>query len=269
MRTAWEDGEEKKQVLAPLSLIVSSFAPVQDARRTLTPQLRLDAGETDLLLIDLGAGKNRLGGSALAQVFNATDSVAPDVDQPDLLPAFFSAIQALAAENLLLAYHDRSDGGLFVSVAEMVFAARCGVTLDLGTLCDGSSAGITQTLFAEELGAVLQIRRAERERVMRLLGEAGLGEHSMLIGSPETTNELRIAYQGKVVFCEKRVDLHRAWSETTFHMQSLRDSPECALQEYDRILDDTDEGLSVSLSFDPAFDIATPDRKSTRLNSSH
>ena len=258
MRTAWVDSDKEKQVIAPLSLIVSSFAPVQNVRHTLTPQLRLDAGDTDLLLIDLGAGNNRLGGSALAQVFNTTASVAPDVDQPDLLPAFFSAIQALADENLLLAYHDRSDGGLFVSIAEMAFAARCGVELNLGALCDGSSVGVVQALFAEELGAVLQIRRVDRDRVMGLLHEAGLNDHSMFIGSPIATDDLRISFQGRSLFCERRTDLHRAWSETTFHMQSLRDHPECAQQEYDRILDATDKGLSVSLSFDPVVDVAAP-----------
>lgn len=137
MRTAWDDAGEKKQVVSPLSLIVSSFAPVQDVRRTLTPQLQLNAGESELLLIDLGAGKNRLGGSALAQVFNATGSEAPDVNDPAHSPAFFGAIQRLSSENLLLAYHDRADGGLFASIAEMAFASRCGVSLELDALCDG------------------------------------------------------------------------------------------------------------------------------------
>ncbi len=258
MRTAWEEDGEKKQVVAPLSLIVSGFAPVQDARRTLTPQLRLDAGETDLLLVDLGGGKNRLGGSALAQVFNATGTEAPDVDDPVLLPRFFAAIQKLAAEDRLLAYHDRSDGGLFACVAEMAFAAHCGIALDLDTLCDGSPAGILQALFAEELGVVLQIRRSQREEVVAQLREAGFSGHVYVIGAPDVSDELRFASQGKIIFAEKRVDLQRAWSETTFRMQSLRDDPECAQQEYDRILDASDKGLSMSLTFDPASDIAAP-----------
>ena len=258
MRTAWEDAGEKKQVVSPLSLIISSFAPVQDASRTLTPQLRLDAGETDLLLIDLGSGKNRLGGSALAQVFNTTGSVVPDVDESALLPAFFYAVQKLAADNLILAYHDRGDGGLFATVVEMAFAAHCGVSLDLDALCDGSPAGVVAALFAEELGAVLQVRRVDRTRVMTLLRDAGVHGYSSFIGAPNVTDDLRVTAQGKTVLAETRVDLQRAWSEMTYRMQALRDNPECAQQEFDRILDPSDAGLSVTLTFDPAADIAAP-----------
>ncbi|MDQ5946807.1 MAG: phosphoribosylformylglycinamidine synthase, partial [Pseudomonadota bacterium] len=268
---------QKKQVVSPLSLIVTAFARVQDARRTLTPQLKLDAGETDLLLIDLGAGKNRLGGSALAQVFNATGSEAPDVDAPEQLAAFFAAVQKLATENLLLAYHDRADGGLFATVTEMAFAAHCGVSLDMDGLCydplmadvDGnekkpdqlggrSFEKLMRALFNEELGAVVQIRRNDREPVMRVLRAAGLGACSQFIGYPNPWDEVRVIRNAKPVLREKRVELQRAWSETSFRMQSLRDNPECAQQEYDRILDANDKGLSVSLSFDPAEDIAAP-----------
>jgi phosphoribosylformylglycinamidine synthase len=277
MRTVWDDAGEQKQVVSPLSLIVSSFAPVQDIRRTLTPQLQLDAGETDLLLIDLGAGRNRLGGSALAQVFNATANEAPDVDDATRLPAFFTAVQKLAADNLLLAYHDRSDGGLFAAVAEMAFAAHCGVSLEMDGLCydalsndvDGAERKpemlrgrafeqLMRALFNEELGAVLQIRRADRTPVMALLREAGLGRCTHFIGAPNPWDELRIIRNARAVFGEKRIDLQRAWSETSFRMQSLRDNPDCAQQEYDRILDVADAGLSVSPSFDPADDIAAP-----------
>ena len=258
MRSAWDDAGEKKQVVSPLSLIVTAFAPVQDVRRTLTPQLKLDAGETELLLIDLGAGKNRLGGSALAQVFNATGSQVPDVDRPEQLAAFFSTVQSLAGADLLLAYHDRSDGGLFAALAEMAFAAHCGITLDLDALCDGSPEAVLGALFSEELGAVLQIRRSERERVLALLGSAGLADCTKLIGAPNSRDKLSFTRQGKTLFCEKRVDLQRAWSETSYRLQSLRDNPECAQQEYDRILDSADAGLSMTLSFDPAADIAAP-----------
>ena len=258
MRTAWEDAGEQKQVVSPLSLIVTSFAPVQDARRTLTPQLQLDAGETDLLLIDLGAGKNRLGGSSLAQVFNATGSEAPDVDDPARLPAFFGVVQQLAKNGLLLAYHDRSDGGLFATVTEMAFAAHCGVSVELDALCDGSNGNLANVLFAEELGAVVQIRRADREKVMGLLRSAGLEACSHCIGTPNRSDELSITHNAKAVLIEKRIDLKRAWSETTFRMQALRDNPECAQQEYDRILDTSDAGLSVALSFNPAEDVAAP-----------
>jgi phosphoribosylformylglycinamidine synthase len=277
MRTAWDDAGEKKQVVSPLSLIVSSFAPVQDARRTLTPQLQIDSDASDLLLIDLGGGRDRLGGSALAQVFNATGSEVPDVDDPTRLPAFFGAIQKLAAADLLLAYHDRSDGGLFTAVAEMAFASHCGISLDMDGLCydplvndvDGAEKKpellggraferLMRALFCEELGAVVQIRRRDRSQVMNLLREAGLGACSHFIGAPNASDELRVIRNAKAVFNEKRVDLQRAWSETTFRMQSLRDNPECAQQEFDRILDTTDAGLSVALTYDPAEDIAAP-----------
>ncbi|HRF05595.1 phosphoribosylformylglycinamidine synthase [Accumulibacter sp.] len=282
MRTAWQEGGgeeagEQKQVVSPLSLIVTGFARVQDARRTLTPQLVLDAGETDLLLIDLGGGRNRLGGSALAQVFNATGSEAPDVDDPARLVAFFGAVRKLAAGDLLLAYHDRSDGGLFATVCEMAFAAHCGVSIDTDSLCydplindvDGNEKRpdllggrsfelLMRALFSEELGAVLQIRRAERSQVMNILRAAGLGACSQFIGSPNPWDQVRIIRNAKAVLAEPRVELQRAWSETSFRMQQLRDNPECAQQAYDRILDRADSGLSVTLSFDPGDDIAAP-----------
>jgi len=277
MRSAWEDAGQKKQVVSPLSLVVTSFAKVEDARGTATPQLRLDCGESDLLLVDLGDGKNRLGGSALAQVYNATGSQTPDVDDPAKLVSFFVAIQQLGRENFLLAYHDRSDGGLFAAVAEMAFAAHCGVSLDMDGLCfdalasdvDGSEKKpellqgrafeqLVRALFAEELGAVLQIRRDDRSRVMSVLREAGLGACSHFIGSPNSWDEIRVIRNAKNALREKRVDLQRAWSEMSYRLQSLRDNPECAQQEYDRILDVTDGGLSFSLTFDPVEDVAAP-----------
>ena len=256
MRTAWEDQGEAKQVVAPLSLIVSSFAPVTDARRTLTPQLKIDSDATDLLLIDLGAKRNRLGGSALVQVFNATGSQAPDVDAPEKLVAFFRIVQQLASEGVLLAYHDRSDGGLFACVAEMAFASRCGLALDIGDLCDGSPASPIKALFSEELGAVIQVRRSRRNAVQAAFQTAGIA--AALIGVPDRSDALKIAYRGEAIFNEKRVDLHRAWSETSYRMQALRDNPDCAKQEYDRLLDTADKGLSVALAYDPAEDVAAP-----------
>ena len=256
MRTAWEDQGEAKQVVAPLSLIVSSFAPVTDARRTLTPQLKIDSDATDLLLIDLGAKRNRLGGSALVQVFNATGSQAPDVDAPEKLVAFFRIVQQLASEGVLLAYHDRSDGGLFACVAEMAFASRCGLALDIGDLCDGSPASPIKALFSEELGAVIQVRRSRRNAVQAAFQTAGIA--AALIGVPDRSDALKIAYRGEAIFNEKRVDLHRAWSETSYRMQALRDNPDCAKQEYDRLLDTTDKGLCVALTYDPAEDVAAP-----------
>ncbi|WP_263772366.1 phosphoribosylformylglycinamidine synthase [Propionivibrio soli] len=256
MRTAWDDNGEAKQVVAPLSLIVSSFAPVQDARRTLTPQLQLDIGDTDLILIDLGEGRNRIGGSALAQVFNATGTDGPDVDTPEKLAAFFTTVQKLANDGLLLAYHDRSDGGLFACAAEMAFASRGGMTLDLNGLCDGSHDGQLRALFSEELGAVVQVRRSVRNTVLSTLQMAGLA--ARVIGAPDQGDELRVICKADAVLSEKRVDLHRAWSETSYRMQSLRDNPECAQQEYDRLLDGGDKGLSVELTYQPQEDIAAP-----------
>jgi phosphoribosylformylglycinamidine synthase len=257
---ATERGRQK-QVVSPLSLIVTGFARVQDARRTLTPQLVLDAGETDLLLIDLGAGRNRLGGSALAQVYNATGSAAPDVDDPQRLRAFFAALRQLATEDLLLAYHDRADGGLFATVCEMAFAAHCGVSIDTDGLCfdplvndvDGNEKRpnllggrsfelLMRALFCEEAGAVVQIRRSQRHRVMHLLRAVGLGACSHFIGAPNPWDQIRVIRNARAVLNEKRIDLQRAWSETSFHMQQLRDHPQCAQQEYDRILDTTDPG---------------------------
>jgi phosphoribosylformylglycinamidine synthase len=267
MRTAW-DG---KEVVAPVSLIVSAFAPVEDARASLTPRLRTDAGETELVLIDLGAGRNRMGGSILAQVFGQFGDEVPDLEDPQRLKGFFGAIQQLAVQGLVIAYHDRSDGGLFATVCEMAFAGHCGLTVNLDAVAfdaltedvDGfRRAGeeqlsgrvreqILRCLFAEELGAVLQIRARDRGRVMDGLRAAGLGPVSHLIGTLNDRDEIRFTRNAKPVFAEKRVDLQRAWSETTYLMQKLRDNPECAQEEYDRILDAADPGLSVQLTFDP------------------
>jgi phosphoribosylformylglycinamidine synthase len=274
MRTAWED----KEVLAPVSLIVSAFAPVEDVRGTLTPRLRTDAGDTELVLVDLGQGRNRLGGSILAQVHGRFGTEVPDLDDAKLLKAFFGAVQKLAGEGLLLAYHDRSDGGLFATVCEMAFAGRCGVTLNLDAFAYDSLAEdvdgfkraneeqlsgrvreqTLKALFSEELGAVLQIRAADRAKVMDALRAAGLGAVSHLIGTPNARDEVRFTRSARALFAEKRVDLQRAWSETTFRMQKLRDNPECAQEEYDRILDAGDPGLHVATTFDPAEDIAAP-----------
>jgi len=251
MKTAWRDGEAKKEVTAPLSLIVSAFARVIDARRTLTPQLRTDCGDSDLILIDLGLNQCRFGGAALAQVYGQTGNVAPDVDDARLLRAFFDAIQQLNAAGLILAYHDRSDGGLFVTVCEMMFAGRCGVELEIG-------AQPAEQLFNEELGAVIQVRRADGAKVLQVLAEAGLAAACRGIGRVQASGKLVIAAGGVQIFSASRVELHRAWSETTFHLQRQRDNPQCAQQEYDRILDTVDPGIAPHLTFDPAVDVAAP-----------
>ena len=270
MRTKWDSGGVQKQVTAPLSLIVTAFAAVDDVRRTLTPQLRPDAevgetgGETELLLIDLGQGRNRLGGSALAQVYGVSGDAVPDVDAA-LLKSFFGAIQALSRDGKILAYHDRSDGGLFAAVCEMSFASHVGVSLNLDGLCydplmndvDGSErfpqiAGrlrdrIIAALFNEELGAVLQIRLADRGAVMQALRDAGLGACSHAIGTTNTADAVRIWRNAKAVFAAHRNELQRTWSETSFQIARLRDDPGCAQEEFDALLDADNPGLSVSL----------------------
>ena len=254
MKTTWDEAGAKKEVVAPLSLIVSAFAPVVDARRTLTPQLRTDLGETDLLLIDLGAGRCRLGGSALAQAWNATGNLVPDLDEPQQLVKFFRLTQQMNTIGWALAYHDRSDGGLFATVCEMMFAGRCGVTLELDGWASGKSP--QETLFNEELGAVVQVTRGNAAAALGVFRTAGVACHR--IGTLSSDDVLRIIAGGKEILKEGRVDLQRAWAETTFHMQSLRDNPVCAQQEYDRILDAGDPGLSPRLTFEPAEDVAAP-----------
>ncbi len=250
MKTSWSDKDGRKEVVAPLSLIVSAFAPVSDARKTLTPLLRNDCGDTDLLLIDLGRGLNRLGGSALAQVYGAVGNVTPDVVDAADLKHFFAAIQQLNQQGLLLAYHDRSDGGLLTTVCEMLFAARCGAQIEL--------QGDAAALFSEELGALVQIKRSDRDVVMTVLKINGLAQHSAVIGSVNSGSQLVVKVGDNTVLDEARIDLHRAWSETTYRMQLLRDNPECAQQEYDRLLDVTDPGITPKLTFDPNEDIAAP-----------
>jgi phosphoribosylformylglycinamidine synthase len=255
MKTAWEENGARKEVTAPLSLIVSAFAPLPDVRPTLTPQLRTDCGETDLMLIDLGMNRCRLGGSALAQVHAALGDAAPDADAGQLR-AFFSTVQRLNREGRLLAYHDRSDGGLLATVCEMMFAGRIGASLQFDTLPRGKSA--IEFLFNEELGAVIQVRRADLPEVRKAFSKWGLEDCLHAIGTLNQDDSLSITVERNEILCEKRVDLRRAWSETSYHLQRLRDNPECAQEEYDRLLDQGDPGLHAALSFDPGQDVAAP-----------
>jgi len=254
MKSVWREAGEDRAVTAPLSLIVSAFAPVTDVRLTLTPQLRSDRGVTDLLLIDLGQGRNRLGGSALAQVHKQVGSSPPDLEDPAMLRGFFAAIQSLNRAGLLLAYHDRSDGGLFACLAEMCFAGHCGATV----LLDGLGDDPVAALFAEELGAVVQVARSEMPAVMDLLVAHGLDGLVHRLGEPDTLDRIDFRFAGASVLSESRVELQRAWSETTFRMQSLRDNPACARQEFDALLDVSDPGLCPRVPFDPAEDVAAP-----------
>jgi phosphoribosylformylglycinamidine synthase len=254
MRTSWEDDGTKKEVVAPLSLIVSAFAPCLDARKTLTPQLQPLDRDSMLVLIDLGSGRNRLGGSVLAQVYSQIGDEAPDLDSPQKLKALFDTVQQLSAEGSILAYHDRSDGGLFATLAEMMFASHVGITADIGALGEDALAA----LFNEELGAVLQVKTSDFDAVKGAFSRAGLGAELHRLGIINRAGRLIIVAKGKEIYSESGIALQRAWSETTYHMQRLRDNPQCAQQEYDRILDAADPGLHAKLTYDPAQDVAAP-----------
>ncbi len=254
MKTAWtetpsplkgEGGGEgvRKEVTAPLSLIVTAFAPCMDARLTLTPQLAADL-DSVLLLIDLGAGKNRMGGSALAQVYKQIGNVAPDVDDARTLKSFFEIIQRLNGEGKLLAYHDRSDGGLWATLCEMAFASHIGLDINLDEL----SGDVISALFNEELGAVVQVRRSDLQQTLSVCKDAGLAVHEIAVLNEHGTIELMRA--GKTLFSANGIALKRIWSETTYRMQQLRDNPACAQQEYERNLDPADPGLHVKLTYD-------------------
>jgi phosphoribosylformylglycinamidine synthase len=257
MKTVWEEGGESKSVTAPLSLIISAFTPVQDIRKTLTPQLQILNEDTELILIDLGKGLNRMGASALAQVYKQIGHHVPDLDDPHVFKNFFQVIQQLNEKNRLLAYHDRSDGGLFATICEMAFAGHCGVSLHLDDLCE-TEDHLIDVLFNEELGAVIQVRHCDTDEVLEWLHDAGLGKHSFVIGAPEEESNISFTLNKKEIFSEGRIELHRAWSETTYQMQTLRDNPECAKQEYDRILDENDPGMMPSLGFNPNDDVSAP-----------
>jgi len=262
MKSVWAgvDGSEHAMT-APLSLIVSAFAPVTDASRCLTPQLRVapgtELGDTELVLVDLGAGQDRLGGSCLAQVYRAIGRTPPDLDDPALLRGLFDAIQQLNAEGRLLAFHDRSDGGLFVTLAEMAFAGRCGVAVDLALLPGDAPHEPLAALFSEELGVVLQIRRVDRDAVLACLAAQGLGECTAVIGSPTAEGRVLIRNGTSILLDASRAELQRGWSETSWQMQRLRDNPDCADEAHARIGAE-DPGLHAELSFDPAVDIAAP-----------
>ncbi|QHS11528.1 phosphoribosylformylglycinamidine synthase [Sinimarinibacterium sp. NLF-5-8] len=243
MKSVWQhDGSARAQT-APLSLIVSAFAPVVDVRNVLTPQLRADT-QTQLILVDLGNGQNRLGGSALAQVYAQVGDVAPDLDDAARLKAAFAQIQQLNADGKLLAYHDRSDGGLFVTVAEMAFAGHCGVALTLDALGDDAIA----SLFNEELGFVIQVRAHDADAVLASLRAADLHAHA--IGQVSADDRIAIAHHGQTVFADAREALHKAWSRTSFEIAVRRDNPDCAREEFAAVGRSDDAGLQVDYSFE-------------------
>src|SRR5690606_9155285 len=244
MKTAWRDGDRERKMLAPLSLIVSAFAPVRDVRRTLTPQLRTDLGPTVLFLIDLGSGLDRLGGSCLAQVYGKLGRETPDCDDPGRLARFFTAIAELREQALLVAYHDRSDGGLFATLAEMAFAGRCGLEIDLGEV-----RSVAGALFSEELGAVVQVRETDVAKARAVLARHGFATDAREIGGVTEADRIRIRANGRAVLDESRTDLRAAWSETTYRLVERRDHPECAKEQYETACDPNDPGLNVSLTF--------------------
>ncbi|WP_346837103.1 phosphoribosylformylglycinamidine synthase [Microbulbifer sp. SAOS-129_SWC] len=252
MRTAWNDGGEDKAVTAPLSLVISAFAPVTDVRKTATPQLRTDKGETELLLVDLGAGKNRLGGSCLAQVYNQLGSEPADLDDAKRLKGFFAVVQQALAEDQIFAYHDRADGGLFTTLAEMSFAGRVGVDVEIYELGDDPIAA----LFSEELGAVLQVPACDAEILVQRFAAAGVPAHQ--IGALNNSGQLRISREGVDIFKRTRAELQQIWSETSYRIQALRDNADCAEQEFAAIAREDDPGLSVELSYDINEDISAP-----------
>jgi phosphoribosylformylglycinamidine synthase len=254
MKTTWQDEQGDKSVTSPLSLVITAFGAVQDIRKTLTPELNSKIGETELLLIDLGQGQNRLGASCLAQVYQQLGNVAPDVDSPPILKGFFLAIQQLVSEKRLLAYHDRSDGGLFTSVVEMAFAGKTGVNIHLDSL-NGSAI---ELLFNEELGAVVQISAAHKEQVLSVFAKYEIQHLVHNIGSINNTDQIVFQQNGATILENSRVFYRQMWAQTTLHMQKLRDNPSCAEQEHTAKADVKDPGLHAKLSFDVTQDVAAP-----------
>lgn len=254
MKTRWQEGDLDKSVTAPLSLVISAFGAVRDVRNTVTPQLRTDKGESVLLCIDLGAGKNRMGASCLAQVYGALGNKAPDVDSAKQLSNFFYAIQALVNNKQLLAYHDRSDGGLFTTIVEMAFAGNTGVDICLDVL-QGDSQSI---LFNEELGAVIQVKEADLNDVMSVLAEYELADLTSTIGTLNSRDHIVITHAGNTIIDQPRGTYRMTWAETTDQMQRLRDNPDCVEQERQIKSDDKNPGLHSQLSYDINQDVAAP-----------
>jgi len=254
MRMVWGEEQNQKQVIAPLSLIITAFAPVQDIRRTLTPYLHKDKGDHELWLIDLAPGRQRLAGSALTQVYNQVGNETPDVDDSNQLKAFFAAIQQLNQQGLLCAYHDRSDGGLFATLTEMAFASHVGLTIYV----DNDSNDIFASLFNEELGAVIQIVEGGRQQALAILQQHHLASQVHCVAQLRDDDDIVIMHRDEEIFHDSRINLQRLWSATSYHMQALRDNPSCAKQAYDNVLDEKDPGLHVKVTFDIEKNIAAP-----------
>jgi phosphoribosylformylglycinamidine synthase len=277
MKTSWTEGAESRQVISPVSLVVTAFAPVADVRASLTPQLRTDVGDTVLIAIDLGEGKHRMGGSILAQAFNQVGETTPDIDTPAALRAFFITIRTLAEAGTILAYHDRSDGGLLATLAEMAFAGKTGISVNIDMLTfDPQTADwgdykirpeqvavqrnelTLKALFTEEAGAVIQVPASERDAVMQVLRGAGLSRHSHVIGGLNNADEIEFYRDGKKIWGEPRVALAKIWSDVSYRIMARRDNPACAEAERDMWDDAGDPGLSPVVPFNPQEDVAAP-----------
>ncbi len=253
MKTVWQDGDDAKAVISPVSLNITTFAPVEDVRKTVTPELRTDLGDTELLVIDLGKGQNRIGASCLAQVYNQIGDVSADLDDAQDLLNLFDATQAMMADDLMVAYHDRADGGLLVTLLEMAFAGHCGMDVDVSALGSESTAA----LCAEEPGVVIQVKAADKAAVAAILAKFNLESMSHWIGSPTTDDRVIISAHGSMLLSKQRKTLQSWWAETSYRMQALRDNSECAEQEFSAIENDENTELSVSLTFDINEDITT------------
>jgi len=255
MKTTWtkegQEADEEMSVTSPMSLIITAFGRVEDIRKTVTPQLRDDLDATRLVAIDLSNGKNRLGGSCLAQVYKQLGNETPDVDNAEYLKGFFNAMQTLVREQKLIAYHDRSDGGLFTTVCEMAFAGHTGVDIDLSKF-SGENAAI---LFHEELGAVIQIRESDVDAIHQIISDHGVSDLFNDIGRLNNEDFIRFSRNGEEVLANSRTYYRTVWAETTHKMQSLRDNSECAQQEHDVKFDTEDPGLTTELTFDINEDI--------------
>jgi phosphoribosylformylglycinamidine synthase len=254
MKTVWREGQAERLMRAPVSLIVSAFAPVVDVERSLTPQIDTACGPSRLLLIDLGNGRNRLGGSVFAQVHGAFGSVVPDLDSPARLRAFFEAIQSLNSDGLIRAYHDRSDGGVISTLCEMAFAAHCGLELQLEVEASEANA----FLFAEEPGAVIQVAQQDLTAVRARFEAAGLEACLHDVGRPVAGERLQVVIDGRSVIDDSLPELQRLWSETSYAVQRQRDNPECADQELDTLCDWSRPGLEPRVAFDVAENPAAP-----------
>ncbi|GIB14399.1 phosphoribosylformylglycinamidine synthase [Vibrio cholerae] len=255
MKTKWQENGEQKEVTSPLSLIITAFARVEDIRKTVTPQLRTDLGETSLILIDLGNGQNRLGATALAQVYKQLGDKPADVDNAAQLKGFFDAVQTLVRNDKLVAYHDKGDGGLLVTLAEMAFAGHCGIKANIETLGDDDALA---ALFNEELGAVIQVKNDELNAVLATLAAHGLEACTHVIGEVEASDRLLITCGEEVLIERSRTELRTIWAEMTHKMQALRDNSACADQEFAAKQDNRDPGLNAKLTYDVQADVAAP-----------